>query len=596
MANKQVSEQLCIEAVQALTAAGGNQSEAARALGIPRQTFLTRMERARARGLLEDDLGAPPAEKPGFLHAPVPSPDLPLDQLLQQRRDRFKAIQRHEKAMKLRPVAITIPGPVGILHFGDPHCLTPDHEILTQRGWLTQDQLEISDLVAGVDDEGAFAWQSISQIIRKEVDEEIVTCDTETLSLGCTTKHRVPSRRAINGGYAPMTYQTADELVNSQHAIPMSAWAGQHVEADLSDDEIQLLGLNHQRRIPSIVHTFSNRQFQVFLDTVVAADGDRPSKNCARVYKAHDFLDQLQALCCRFGFKTKLTKSAITWGSLSIVAQNYGVVKPKYDIRRVHYKGLVWCVTVDHGNFFTRRNGRVHLTGNCDDDGCDIIALERHVEIVNKTKGMFAGNVGDTTNNWVGRLARLYANQATTASDAWRIAEWFVKSVPWLYMIAGNHDMWSGAGDPLRWMMSQPDIYTPSQARLELQFMNGTVVRINARHDFVGRSEWNPVHALMKAASRGFRDHLFIAGHTHQSGYGLLKDPDSGIVMHCLRVAGYKVIDHYAKERGFLDSHISPCVVTVIDPDADPAGMIQVFHDPELAADYLTYLRKRRGV
>jgi hypothetical protein len=38
--------------------------------------------------------------------------------------------------------------------------------------------------------------------------------------------------------------------------------------------------------------------------------------------------------------------------------------------------------------------------------------------------------VGDTTNNWTGRLARLYADQSTSAAQAWRIAEWLVNLEP----------------------------------------------------------------------------------------------------------------------------------------------------------------------
>ena len=62
-----------------------------------------------------------------------------------------------------------------------------------------------------------------------------------------------------------------------------------------------------------------------------------------------------------------------------------------------------------------------------DDDGTDIEALERHTDLCRITEGMFACNVGDTTNNWVGRLARLYAEQSTSAAQAWKLAEWFIK-------------------------------------------------------------------------------------------------------------------------------------------------------------------------
>lgn len=185
-----------------------------------------------------------------------------------------------------------------------------------------------------------------------------------------------------------------------------------------------------------------------------------------------------------------------------------------------------------------------------DDDGTDIAALERHTDIVRNTPGMFAANVGDTTNNWIGRLARLYGEQSTTASEA----------------------------------------------RIGLQFANGRQCVINARHDFAGNSQWNPAHGPMKALQMGVRDHIAICGHKHVSGYGVIKDQSDGKVCHAIQVASYKVYDRYAKERGFRDQHISPCAVTVIDPDATEASFVQLFWEPEPAADYLTWLRQKRGV
>lgn len=232
-----------------------------------------------------------------------------------------------------------------------------------------------------------------------------------------------------------------------------------------------------------------------------------------------------------------------------------------------------------------------------DDDGTDLEALERHTALVNKTPGMFGVNVGDTTNNWVGRLAKLYADQSTSAAQAWRLAEWFVKRCDWLYMIGGNHDLWSGSGDPLRWIAKQQNtLYRASEARIALQFPNGQSVRVNARHDHAGSSIWNPAHGPMKAAIMGTRDHIYVAGHKHESAYSVLKDPASGIAMHALKVASYKVYDRYARDRGFRDNTLSPCAVTIINPamnDNHP-DLVKVFWEPEEGARYLTYLRKKK--
>lgn len=231
-----------------------------------------------------------------------------------------------------------------------------------------------------------------------------------------------------------------------------------------------------------------------------------------------------------------------------------------------------------------------------DDDGCDIEAIERHTALVNKTEGLFACNVGDTTNNWCGRLARLYADQSTSASQAWKIAEWFVGRCDWLYMIAGNHDLWSGSGDPLKWIAKQQNaLYKSSEARIALRFPNGMEVRVNARHDHSGSSIWNPAHGPMKAAIMGTRDHIYVAGHKHESAYSVLKDAISGITMHACKVASYKVYDRYAKDRGFRDNALSPCVLTTINPDLPPEhpDLVKVWWDPQEGADYLTYLRRR---
>jgi hypothetical protein len=231
-----------------------------------------------------------------------------------------------------------------------------------------------------------------------------------------------------------------------------------------------------------------------------------------------------------------------------------------------------------------------------DDDGCDIEAIERHTDLVNRTEGLFAANVGDTTNNWVGRLAKLYGEQATSAAQAWKIAEWFVNRCDWLYMIGGNHDLWSGSGDPLRWIAKhQNSLYKSSEARIALKFPSGLEVRINARHDHSGSSIWNPAHGPMKAALMGTRDHLYVAGHKHESAYSVLKDAISGITMHACKVASYKIYDRYAKEHGFRDNCLSPCALTTINPalPADHPDLVKVWWDPEEGADYLTFLRRR---
>jgi hypothetical protein len=231
-----------------------------------------------------------------------------------------------------------------------------------------------------------------------------------------------------------------------------------------------------------------------------------------------------------------------------------------------------------------------------DDDGTDLEKLIYDINLVKSTTGMFAANIGDSRNNWVGRLARLYGEQGTSAKEALILADWFLRELKgkWAYIIGGNHDAWSGADDPLEWISDQVNaLYEPSEARIRLVPPCGEATIINARHDFKGNSQWNSAHPVMKASMLGVRDDIFVCGHKHVCGYGVNKSPDDGRICHCLQIGSYKIYDRYAREKGFRDQHISPCAVTVIDPSAPLINRVQMFWDAKAGADYLTFLRSR---
>lgn len=237
-----------------------------------------------------------------------------------------------------------------------------------------------------------------------------------------------------------------------------------------------------------------------------------------------------------------------------------------------------------------------------DDVGTDFPALERDIEIVNRTEGLFGANIGDQQNNWMGRLAHLWGKEEQSAREAWMLTEWLVQAVPWLYILNGNHDVWSGQGDPLKWLCApkygkEQGIHADHGARLALHFPNGKEVRIHARHDFPGHSQWNPVHGPSKAAQRGFADHLLICGHKHVSGDTFVVNPLNGLISWVVRVAGYKTIDDYAAREFFAPHRISASCVTIIDPqyaDDDPR-LLHRFYNTEQAAEFLTWLRRREG-
>ena len=229
-----------------------------------------------------------------------------------------------------------------------------------------------------------------------------------------------------------------------------------------------------------------------------------------------------------------------------------------------------------------------------DDDGTDIAEIYTLCNLINDTEGLFGGNLGDIQNNWIARIQALYGQQSTSAKESWRLTEHFINQVNWLYLVAGNHDVWSGDGDPLEFIMREHSgVYEQWGARLNLVFPNSKEIRINARHTFKGNSMWNTAHGVSKAAQMGWKDHILTCGHTHVSGYQVLKDPASGIISHALQVASFKIWDSYADKLGLDDKNIFNSPVTVIDPqyDDDSNRLITTFFNPYEGAEYLTFKR-----
>ena len=228
-----------------------------------------------------------------------------------------------------------------------------------------------------------------------------------------------------------------------------------------------------------------------------------------------------------------------------------------------------------------------------DNPGSDVGSLRRHVELIQQTPGLYGGNVGDLQDNWIGRLSRLYAHRNITAGESWRLVEWLVTSVQWLYLVRGNHDQWSGDGDPLDWIATGSGAPAePHESRLKLITPAGHEVRITTRHRWPGHSMWNTAHGIARAAQRGHGDDILIGGDRHISGYQVIKQPD-GTITHCIQVASYKRHDDFAKEKGFVDANIFFAPVTVTDPRLDPDDPRRTtfFMDPNRGAEFLTMVR-----
>lgn len=231
-----------------------------------------------------------------------------------------------------------------------------------------------------------------------------------------------------------------------------------------------------------------------------------------------------------------------------------------------------------------------------DDNGCHWPLLKEHCEIVSNTPGMYGANIGDSTNNWVGRLMKEYANQDTSVATAFKLVEWFFEEsgIDWLIMLTGNHDTWNDNARLLKKICKNICPMVDWRAQFKLVFKGGRECLIDAAHDHKGHSQWNALHGQQKASSMGGIAHLYVAGHRHNWALAQNECAETGRVYHLARTRGYKYIDDYAVTNGFGSQNHGASIVTVIDPRANDLNLVRCFADVKEGADYLTYLRNKK--
>lgn len=237
--------------------------------------------------------------------------------------------------------------------------------------------------------------------------------------------------------------------------------------------------------------------------------------------------------------------------------------------------------------------GDMHL----DDDGTDLAQVLEHVELFDgRHEGLFASNVGDSWNNWAGRLARLYAEQSTSSAESLALVDEVLNRIKWLFYINGNHDVWGQGGDILKGLLAgSAVVHKSNKVRLQVNLPNGREVKIYAVHGFQGKSMWSEVYgAAKKAQLDGDHHDIYVGGHIHTSGYTHGMRPSSGKIWHALQVASYKKLDRYAEELNLDAKDMYNCPVALIDPYASsPLNFIRFEFDPQEAVERLKWMRAK---
>lgn len=129
-----------------------------------------------------------------------------------------------------------------------------------------------------------------------------------------------------------------------------------------------LNGDKHQ--IPEMVWKFSDRQFDIFMENFVLADGTFNGRDNSYLIfqKSRKFIDDIQALCAMHNKRTTIYEYKNSYGKqlrINVCKRNgMRFNSPKLISKLKKYTGIIWDITVKNGNFLVRRNGKEYFTGN----------------------------------------------------------------------------------------------------------------------------------------------------------------------------------------------------------------------------------------
>lgn len=229
-----------------------------------------------------------------------------------------------------------------------------------------------------------------------------------------------------------------------------------------------------------------------------------------------------------------------------------------------------------------------------DDPYCDLAGFERDANICANTEGMFGANGGDSINNWVGKLERLYGEQSATVSEGWELVDWALNKlgVNWLLWILGNHDTWNYGKRIFEGMNTNGVLMRDWDAKMRIVSPCGGVVTAWARHNFKGTSIYNELHGLKRAAMIDEHADIYAAFHLHTFATGQF-ELASGRRATLIRARGYKDSDHYAVLNQFTEQRAGQSVATIITPRLGAAPLVSVFDDVAEGAEFLAFKRRK---
>lgn len=240
--------------------------------------------------------------------------------------------------------------------------------------------IERSDGVPITDDELRFiGWfmtdgtmnKVTKQIIISQAENQPYNADIEKCLIGCGFKYR-----------KSIVMRTNTNFANAQNCYKYTVSYGKPRGTHKDKRGWSSLERYIDKNFSPALEPMSPRQMSVILEAINLGDG---LKGTAGVYWTRRtysicsarkcFVDRLQSLCVRRGFRCNVALHKNVTGSIYMLHVKKGTTRsigcrtskdrPVFEREDPIINEIVWCVETIDGTIITRRNGKVAIVGNC---------------------------------------------------------------------------------------------------------------------------------------------------------------------------------------------------------------------------------------
>jgi DNA-directed RNA polymerase beta subunit len=293
---------------------------------------------------------------------------------------------------------------------GDKLCLTPGHEVLTERGWIPIADVQTSDLVV-CNKQGSFSYEHPTDVYSYDHDDVVCSIKAAGIDQCVTMDHRMyvctsqSAHKAVKNDPTCYIKHTKFELIQAKHLLGVPSVyckTTSHENPDIHDIQLDWLAGDDREAVADawvklIAYTtfrtssdgvyYGKRMDQVEalcdqLNIIHAKEGRGLHIYCRDLPK-HEYPSWLLNMSRRRtkifmdGISTLHTTANDRFISILALRAGYSTVRkddlvsisragnyPVATAQCQHYTGKVYCISVPSEVFYVRRKGVTSWTGN----------------------------------------------------------------------------------------------------------------------------------------------------------------------------------------------------------------------------------------